>query len=131
AALFDVGCLDAIRMETTTNGVPNIPEFGTVTKEDEFHGLLAMSAYSHVQDGTAYPAVLLSHGINDPRVEPWMSAKTCARLQAATTSSKPVLFRVDYHAGHGIGSTKDQVQASLADKWSFLLWQCGAVGFQP
>ncbi|MBI3872079.1 MAG: prolyl oligopeptidase family serine peptidase, partial [candidate division Zixibacteria bacterium] len=47
AALFDVGCLDAIRMETTTNGVPNIPEFGTVTKEDEFHGLLAMSAYSH------------------------------------------------------------------------------------
>ncbi len=123
AALLDVGALDAIRMETTMNGIPNIQEFGTVTKEDEFHALLAMSAYHHVTDGVKYPAVMLSHGINDPRVEPWESAKMCARLQAATASGKPVLFRVDYKAGHGIGSTRSQQQATLADKGSFLLWQ--------
>lgn len=130
AALIDVGCLDAIRMETTTNGVPNIQEFGTVKKEDEFHGLLEMSAYHHVVDGVKYPAVLLSHGINDPRVEPWMSGKMCARLQAATASGKPVLLRVDYQAGHGIGSTRRQTQEALADKWAFLLWQLGAPEFQ-
>jgi len=130
AALVDVGCLDAVRMETTTNGVPNIQEFGTVAKEDEFHGLLSMSAYHHVVDGAKYPAVLLAHGINDPRVEPWMSGKMCARLQAATASDKPVLFRVDYQAGHGIGSTKQQYQESLADKWAFLLWQMGEPEFQ-
>jgi prolyl oligopeptidase len=131
AALIDVGSLDAIRMETTTNGVPNIQEFGTVKKEDEFHALLEMSSYHHVEDGKKYPAVMLSCGMNDPRVEPWESAKMCARLQAASSSGKPILLRVDYKAGHGIGSTKAQYQSSLADKWAFLLWQMGEPGFQP
>lgn len=124
-ALINVGSLDAIRFETTTNGVPNIPEFGTVKNEDGFKGLLEMSSYHHVKDGVKYPAVLLTHGINDPRVNPWMSAKMTARLQAATVSGKPVLFRVDYSAGHGIGSTRDQRLQEMADEWSFLLWQFG------
>ena len=36
-----------------------------------------------------------------------------------------ILLRVDYDAGHGIGSTKDQRQRQLADEWAFLLWQVG------
>jgi prolyl oligopeptidase len=123
AAQISVGCTDMLRFETTMNGPPNIPEFGTVTKVDEFRGLLAMSAYHHIHNGEKYPAVILTHGINDPRVEPWESAKTAARLQVATASGKPVLFRVDYHSGHGIGSTKLQRQNELADVWSFFLWQ--------
>ena len=90
-----------------------------------------MSTFHHIHNGTKYPAVLLTHGINDPRVEPWESAKTTARLQAATASGKPVLFRVDYHSGHGIGSTKQQRHEELADVWSFLLWQFGEAAFQP
>jgi prolyl oligopeptidase len=129
AALIKVGCLDMLRSETTTNGVPNIPEFGTVTSLEGFQALYAMSAYHHVTDGVKYPAVLLSAGINDPRVEPWESAKMTARLQAATSSGKPILFRVDYDAGHGIGSTKAQKHAELADQWSFLLWQMGEPDF--
>lgn len=131
AAHISVGCTDMMRFETTLNGPPNVPEFGTTTKEDEFRGLLAMSTLHHIRDGVKYPGVLLTHGINDPRVEPWISAKTTARLQAATGSGKPVLFRVDYHAGHGIGSTKTQRQEELADVWSFLLWQFGDLEFQP
>jgi prolyl oligopeptidase len=125
AALINVGALDAIRFETTTNGVPNIPEFGSVKTEDGFKGLYEMSAYHHVKDGVRYPAVLLTHGINDPRVKPWMSAKMTARLQAASASGKPVLLRVEYDAGHGIGSTRDQHLGEKADEWSFLLWQFG------
>lgn len=125
AAVINVGCLDAIRMETTTNGVPNIQEFGTVTTEDGFKGLFEMSSYVHVKDGVAYPAVLLTHGINDPRVSPWNSAKMTARLQAATSSGKPVLFRVEYDAGHGIGSTQNQRLSETADKWAFLFSQFG------
>lgn len=130
AAHISVGCTDMLRFETTMNGPPNIPEFGSVTKEDEFRGLLAMSTFHHIQDGVKYPAVILTHGINDPRVEPWESAKTTARLQAATGSGKPVLLRVDYQAGHGIGSTRTQRREELADVWSFLLWQFGDEGFQ-
>ncbi len=125
AAIISVGCLDAVRMETTTNGVPNIQEFGTVANEDGFRGLYEMSSYHHVEDGTAYPAVLLTHGMNDPRVNPWMSAKMTARLQGATSSGKPVLFRVEFGAGHGIGSTVDQRLRETADKWAFLLSQFG------
>ena len=93
--IISVGCLDAIRMETTTNGVPNIQEFGTVTNGDGVKGLYEMSSYYEVKDGAASPTVLLTHGINDTRVNPWMSAKITARLQAASTSGKLILFRVE------------------------------------
>ena len=125
-----VGVLDAVRAELTANGVPNIPEFGTVKKEDEFRALLAMSSYHHVREGLAYPAVLLIHGMNDPRVEWWQSAKMAARLQAATSSGKPVLLDLDYDAGHGIGSTKAQRQRQTADYYAFLFWQTGQPEFQ-
>lgn len=131
AANIAVGCVDMLRFETTMNGPPNVPEFGTVAEEASFRGLLAMSTLQHITDGTKYPAILLTHGINDPRVEPWQSAKATARFQAATGSRRPVLFRVDYHAGHGIGSTRTQRHAEKADVWSFFLWQFGDPAFQP
>jgi len=125
AAIIDVGSLDTIRAETTTNGVPNIKEFGTVKEESGFRGLLAMSAYHNVQDGVEYPAVMLSHGFNDPRVEPWQSGKMAARLQAATASDNPILLRVDFQAGHGIGSTRDQYLQERADQFAFLFSELG------
>jgi prolyl oligopeptidase len=126
AAIDAVGVNNTLRAETTSNGVPNIPEFGSVKTEDGFKALLAMDAYTKVKEGTKYPAVMLTTGINDPRVEPWMSAKMAARLQAATTSSKPVLLRVDYDAGHGFGSTKKQRNEQNADIYAFLFQQLGS-----
>ena len=130
AAVPLVGALDMVRAETTANGVPNIPEFGTVTKEDEFRALLAMSSYHHVKQGVAYPAVMLVHGVNDTRVDYWHSSKMAASLMAATTSGKPVLLNLDYEAGHGVGSTKLQRQRQTADYYAFLLWQTGHPEFQ-
>jgi prolyl oligopeptidase len=70
-------------------------------------------------------------GFNEPRVPTWMVAKMIARLQAATSSGKPVLLRGDYDAGHGIGSSRTQQMNERADEWTFLLWQLGNPGFQP
>jgi prolyl oligopeptidase len=126
AAIINVGVNDMLRMETTTNGVPNIQEFGSVKTEAGFRALLEMSAFHHVRDGAKYPAVLLTTGINDPRVEPWMSGKMAARLQAASASGKPILLRVDYDAGHGIGSSRKQQDEARADEFAFLLHQLGA-----
>ncbi|AKD58475.1 hypothetical protein SD10_11795 [Spirosoma radiotolerans] len=123
AAIINVGMLDAVRFETTANGVPNIQEFGTATDSLGFRGLYQMSAVHHVKDGTRYPAVLLTTGINDRRVEPWQSAKMAARLQAASTSGKPILLRVDSRSGHGAGLGREQEQAKLADTYAFLLDQ--------
>jgi prolyl oligopeptidase len=131
AAIIDVGFVDTVRSEHTANGETNIPEVGTVTTEEGFRNLYRMSAYANVKDQTPYPAVLLTTGSNDPRVDPWMPGKLTARLQAATSSSKPVLLRVDYGGGHGGGSGENQRQEAEADRWSFLLWQFGVPGFQP
>jgi prolyl oligopeptidase len=125
----DVGELDLVRAETTPNGVPNIPEFGSRATEDGFRALLAMSTYHHIKDGVNYPAVLLVHGTNDPRVEVWNSTKTAARLMAASRSGKPVLLRLDYDSGHGIGNTKSQTLDERADIFAFMLWQMGVAGF--
>ena len=126
AAVDAVGDNNALRFETTSNGVPNIPEFGSVKTEEGFQALLAMDAYHKVKNGVKYPAVLLTTGINDPRVEPWMSAKMAARLQAASASGKPILLRVDYDAGHGFGSTKKQRNEQNADIYAFLFQQLGS-----
>lgn len=95
------GPADTLRSENTQNGETNIPEFGTVKTEAGFKALYEMSAYDHVKDGTAYPAILFETGINDPRVDPWEMAKVAARLQAATSSGSPVLLRVDFAGGTG------------------------------
>jgi prolyl oligopeptidase len=131
AALIRVGSVNALRAELSPNGPPNVPEFGTFTTLDGFQALYAMDAYQHVQDGVKYPAVMVETGINDPRVASWEPAKMAARLQAATGSGKPVILRVDYDAGHGMGSTKSQGDALRADEYAFLLWQLGDPSFQP
>jgi prolyl oligopeptidase len=100
SALDNVGMSDDLRAELQINGPANIPEFGTVKNEAEFHDLLNISAYHRLKDRTVYPAVLLSTGFNDPRVDPWQMNKMTARLQAATSSGRPVLLRVDYDSGH-------------------------------
>ncbi|HWK82319.1 MAG TPA: prolyl oligopeptidase family serine peptidase [Caldimonas sp.] len=132
AAVIDaVGANDLLRFESTPNGVPNVPEFGSVKTEAGFKALLAMSTYAHIKPGIAYPAVLFTHGVNDPRVEVWNTTKTAARLMAATTSGKPVLMRLDYDAGHGIDNTKKQQLEERADMFAFLFWQMGVPGYQP
>ena len=125
AAIFNVGVLDAVRAEESANGITNISEFGSVKNAAQFPALLDMSTYHQIKDGVAYPAVMLVHGMNDPRVDVWHSAKAGARLQAATTSGRPVLLRLDMQAGHGVGSTSTQRNAMSADIFSFLLWQMG------
>ncbi len=125
AAVVSVGNTDLVRSETRANGVANIPEYGTVKKEDEFRALLQMSPYAQTRDGVKYPAVLFEHGANDIRVDVWMTLKTASRLAAATASDRPVLMRLEYDGGHGVGSTRDQAQRRTADRWAFLLWQFG------
>ena len=132
AAVIDaVPVADTLRFEVSANGPPNVPEYGSVKTEAGFRVLLEMSSYAQVEDGIHYPAVLVTTGANDPRVDAWMPAKFAARLQAATASGKPVLLRVDYDAGHGIGNTVRQELEEMADALSFVLWQFGDPDFQP
>jgi prolyl oligopeptidase len=131
AAVVYVGSLDTLRLETTAVGPGNTREFGSVKTEAGFAALRAMSTYEHVRDQVRYPGVLLVHGVNDPRVPVWVSAKTAARLQATTASDRPVLLRLDYQAGHGIGSSAIQRRLEFVDTLAFMLWQFGDPDFRP
>ena len=126
AAVPRVGVLNALRAEHEPTGPANIPEFGTTAKEDEFRALREMDAVEHVRPGVRYPAALLTAGINDSRVEPWEPAKMAAVLQEQGAPDRPVLLRVAFDAGHGMGLTKAQRANEAADIYSFLLWQLGA-----
>jgi prolyl oligopeptidase len=131
AAVPRVGVMNALRVEHEPGGPANIPEFGTTTTEAGFHALAEMDAVAHVRAGVRYPAVLLTAGINDSRVEAWQPAKLAAALQERSTGDRPVLLRVGFDAGHGMGLTKAQRAEEATDTYSFLLWQLGAKEYQP
>jgi prolyl oligopeptidase len=125
-----VPAANATRSEFSPNGPPNVPEFGTVATEDGFRNLLAMDSYQHVRSGVAYPAVMITTGLNDPRVSAWEPAKFAAQLQASGTPN-PVLLRIETDGGHGIGATREQGDALYADIYAFMFWRAGAPGWRP
>ena len=130
AVASSVGIYDMLRVELDPNGEFNTTEFGTVTNPDQFRALYAYSPYHHVQDGVAYPAVLMQTGENDGRVNPMQSRKMTARLQAATSSPYPVFLVTTSAAGHGIGSPLSVQVGQTADYLAFLFDQLG-MHWQP
>lgn len=131
AAVPSVPVLDMVRSEQRANGVANIPEYGTVKLEPEFHALLRNSSYHSIKDGVRYPATMLMHGVNDIRVDVWQSLKFASRLADAQKGSQPVLLRLDYEAGHGSGSSSEQAMQRTAEMHAFMLWQMGETQFLP
>jgi prolyl oligopeptidase len=125
AVVSAVGIYDMLRVELTPNGAFNVTEFGTVKDPAQFKALYAYSPYHHVKDGTAYPAVMLTSGENDGRVDPYNSRKMAARLQAANPSGRPVLLRMSMDTGHGQGTPLKTRIEEEADIYGFLMAQLG------
>lgn len=125
AVVSFVGIYDMLRVELDPNGAFNVTEFGTVKDPEQFKALYAYSPYHHVNDKTAYPAILLPTGENDHRVNPMQSRKMTARLQAASSSDHPILLRTTSSAGHGMGTALDEEIEQDADVFSFLFDQLG------
>jgi len=129
-AIDAVPAANTLRGEFSPNGPPNIPEFGSIKTEQGFKNLFEMDTLQHLKSGTQYPAVLITTGLNDPRVSPWEPGKLAAAMQA-TGTSKPVLLRIDAEAGHGIGSTKSQNDQLYADMYAFVFWRAGLPEWRP
>jgi prolyl oligopeptidase len=124
AVVSEVGVYDSLRTEFWPNGVFNTTEYGSVKDPVQLKALLAYSPYQHVVDGTKYPAILMTAGLNDGRVAPYNSFKFTARLQAAAAPGNPILLRVNSF-GHGMGSSLDQRVADLTDLFSFFSYELG------
>jgi len=125
AVISSVGIYDMLRVELAPNGEFNIPEFGTVKNPDHFRALYAYSPYHNVRNDTGYPSVLFLTGANDPRVDPMHSRKMTARLQAATSSARPVLLRTSSKTGHGSGTPLSEQIVKSVHYHAFLLNELG------
>ncbi len=120
AAIAEVGLYDMTRYEELGGESWN-QEYGSIKNEEEANGLLSWSPYQNVKDNVDYPAVLVTTGRHDDRVDPAHSFKFAAKLQEAQTSDRPVFLRVENSLGHGHGATDEQRADRYADQWSFLL----------
>ncbi len=120
-----VPLLDMVRYHRFGSGKTWISEYGSADDPEQFKVLYAYSPYHHVQQSTAYPAMIMMSADSDDRVDPMHARKFTAAIQHATTSKHPVLFRLETNAGHGGGDmVKKQVEAA-ADVYSFLMNELG------
>lgn len=129
AAAPMVGAMNTVRMEETPNGPVNAPEFGTVSDPEEFKGLLEMDSYHHLVPGTDYPAMLITAGMNDPRVIAWQPSKFAAKMQHDNKGDSPILFYTNFDGGHGGRTTLTQTINDFSNIFSFFYWQAGHPDF--
>ena len=104
-----------------------IPELAVVKRAVWGHDLIedARVTYHNVRDKTAYPSVLFLTGANDPRVDPMHSRKMTARLQAASSSGRPVLLRTSSKTGHGLATPLSEQINKSVHYYAFLLNELG------
>lgn len=123
AAVLEYPLLNPTRLNQTPDAVVQEDEFGSPTDSAEFQHLYEMDTYLHIQEGKAYPAVLLIAGKEDARIPIWEPAKVAARIGKDRGNERPTLFRC-YDGGHGTGGTEESA-AYVADPIAFFLWQLG------
>lgn len=100
-----------------------VPELGDPDDPADLAWLLSYSPYHQVVDGTRYPAVIITAGAEDSRVDPLHARKMAARLQDATSrvaGAAPVLLRIERGAGHGQGKPSSRRAEESADVLAFL-----------
>lgn len=124
AVLCEFPDLDMVRYYAfDNNNPPALLEYGDASDPDQFRFLVEYSPYQRVRDGERYPAVLLTSGDRDTRVPPLQARKMTARLQAATSSGRPVFLLYDTEAGHSGGKPLAKAIEDLSVEAVFLASQ--------
>jgi len=104
---------------------PEWPEWGNPDTDPEmFDYILGYSPYDRIR-AQAYPPMLVTGGINDPRVTYWEPAKWVARLRHEKLDNNPLLFKIDMNAGHGGKSGRYERLRELAEQYAFILLATG------
>jgi len=129
AVVCQVPLLDMLHYQNFQIAKLWIPEYGTSENPDQFKWLYAYSPYHHVKPGTEYPAVLFMTADTDTRVDPMHARKMAAEMQAeaknGSSTTRPILLRIESKAGHGAGKPVTKQIEEFTDIYSFLFWQLG------
>lgn len=101
------------------------PEWGNpVEDKAAFELILSYSPYDQVRR-QAYPPLLVTAGLNDPRVTYWEPAKWVAKLREMKTDGHELLLKTNMGAGHGGKSGRFESLKETAEEFAFILWQLG------
>ena len=97
------------------------PEWGNPIKDKAAFDLLrSYSPYDQLKSGP-YPPMMVTAGLNDPRVTYWEPAKYVAKLRTLKTDTNPLIFKTNMGAGHGGKSGRYAALEELAEEYAFLL----------
>ena len=126
-AIPRVGVMDMMRYHLFTIGWNWASDYGTADDSREMAQYLLGYSPLHTikNDGTPYPAILVTTADHDDRVVPAHSFKYAAALQAANTGSEPKLIRIDSKAGHGAGKPISKQLDEWMDIYSFVFHNLG------
>ena len=124
AVVCRVPLLDMLRYHHFRIAKLWVPEYGSADDPEQIEFLWAYSPYHNVRPDADYPALLLTAGESDGRVDPLHARKMAALLQGVDREN-PVLLRVEMEAGHGQGKPLAKVIEEETDVWTFLGWQLG------
>lgn len=129
AAVPQVGVMDMLRYHTFTIGWNWASDYGRSDDSEEmFKYLIGYSPLHTIKnDGTEYPAIMVTTGDHDDRVVPAHSFKYAATLQASDTGDAPKLIRIDSKAGHGSGKPIAKVIEEQTDIYAFIMYNLGMV----
>ena len=100
-------------------------QWGNPADREYFEYMLSYSPYDNLRP-TAYPDVLLTAGLNDPRVAYWEPAKFAAKLRELKTDQNLVLLKTNYEAGHAGASGRYDSLKEFAFQYAFLIDRLGA-----
>jgi len=101
------------------------PEWGNPMEDPAaFELIRSYSPYDQVK-AQAYPPLLVTAGLNDPRVTYWEPAKWVAKLRELKTDDNELLLKTNMGAGHGGKSGRFESLKETAEEFAFILWQLG------
>jgi oligopeptidase B len=107
---------------------PEWPEWGNPIEDEAAHDYIrSYSPYDNVAS-QAYPAILVTAGLTDPRVTYWEPAKWVARLRASKTDDNLVLLRTNMDAGHGGAAGRFDRLEEVGLAYAFVLMAFGLAG---
>jgi oligopeptidase B len=102
-------------------------EFGDPTTPEFYHYMKSYAPYENVA-GQKYPAILITAGLNDPRVSYWEPAKWVAKLRAMKHDDQLLLLKTNLEAGHFGASGRYERLKEIAFDYAFLLGVLGVEG---
>jgi oligopeptidase B len=131
AVVADVPFVDVLNtmLDSTLPLTPGEwPEWGNpIEDKAAFELIRSYSPYDQVS-AQAYPPMLVTAGLNDPRVTYWEPTKWVARLRELKTDDNLLLLKTNMGAGHGGKSGRFESLKETAEEFAFILWQLGVDG---